>query len=197
MQCDVQPKCGLSWKNIPFTPVCGGQTPTTLFTLYQFHHTHGAVWKDSVQTSNERRRLISSSKVSSTEVPIVQIENSELQSSKLSLPPSLFYAVENGAARYFFNDHVVDQSVVSSAFFSTLPDLYSKAPVGSALVDGISAAGLACFSQAKKSPNLMSRAALNYAAALRWVNTAIVSPIAARSDETLIVVVLLALYEEV
>lgn len=55
MQCDVQPKCGLSWKNIPFTPVCGGQTPTTLSSAnFQRAAKIDIIFKSQLDRSTDR-----------------------------------------------------------------------------------------------------------------------------------------------
>ncbi|KAL6715362.1 hypothetical protein ACLMJK_007628 [Lecanora helva] len=108
----------------------------------------------------------------------------------------LHFPPEDGAAQFFFNDYVIDRSVVGSAFFSTLPVLLAKAPVNGVLSKIIAAVGLASFSNARRVPDLTQKAAAMYATALRFVNAAIANPVMAKSDDTLIMVLLLALYEE-
>ena len=104
---------------------------------------------------------------------------------------------QDDAARLFFNDYVVDRSVISSGLFAYIPDIYAKSPTGSALSKTISAVGLASFSNDKRDPQILKAAAGKYAAALRSIYAALADPIHARYDETLMTVLLLALYEEV
>lgn len=105
--------------------------------------------------------------------------------------------VEDGAACFFFNDYVLDRSVISSNIFCSLPEYYAKAPSGSALSNTIAALGMVCLSNTNRAPELMTIAAPRYAAALQSINTAIMDPVQAQSDQMLMIVMLMALYEEV
>ena len=117
--------------------------------------------------------------------------------NKFSIPTTMSSRAEDGAAQFFFNNYVIDHSVVSSTFFSRLPDLCAKAPADGALMTTISAIGLASFSNTKRAWDIRHQAALKYATAVRSVNAMIKDSAAAQSDELLTVVVLLAFYEEV
>ena len=91
----------------------------------------------------------------------------------------------------------MDDSVVSSSIFRAMPKLYAKAPVGSAFSNTIAALGMACLSNANRTLELMTIAAPKYAAALRSIDSAITDPVKAQSDNQLMIVILMALYEEV
>lgn len=75
--------------------------------------------------------------------------------------------------------------------------MYAKAPPNSAFACTIVALGIASMSSSMKIPSLMMKANAKYAEALKLINSALRDPVAARLDETLMVVILLGLYEEV
>ena len=116
---------------------------------------------------------------------------------EMPVPRSPYPLIEQAAARLFFNDFVIDQSVLGSAFYTNLPGLVVKASAGSAISNIISAVGLATFSHAKRAPKLVQRASQMYCAALHSVNLAMADPATMLSDETLAVVLLMTFYEEV
>ena len=128
-----------------------------------------------------------------SEIPHVTMRNPD----EMSIPRSPYPLIEQAAAQLFFNDYVIDESVVSSAFFTNLPELVVKASAGSAIPNVISAVGMATFSYAKRAPNLVRRASQMYYTALRTINVAMTDPMAILSDDTLVVVLMMTLYEEV
>jgi hypothetical protein len=81
--------------------------------------------------------------------------------------------------------------------YNSLPDLYARSPASSALSSTIVALGIASMSSSMKIPSLMMKANAKYAEALNLVNSAVRDPTAAKLDDTLMVVILLGLYEEV
>lgn len=102
------------------------------------------------------------------------------------------------AANCFFNYYVLPNATKGpSKLYNSLPDIYAKAPADSALAAIIVALGIASMSSSMKMPGLMMKANAKYAEALNLINSALRDPFAAKLDETLIVVILLGLYEEV
>ena len=113
------------------------------------------------------------------------------------IPRSLCTFPEDGAACFFFNNYVIEDSAIIHSLYDSLPGIYSKAPAGSALSNTVAALGMACLSNAMKIPEVMTNANSNYVAALRSINAKVRDPIEVKSDQTLMVVMLLGLYEEV
>lgn len=112
-----------------------------------------------------------------------------------SQSPSTGY--EDAAAWFFFKDYVLSESTVARPIFNDLPRLFNDASKTSALPHIISALGLASISIALKQPGAMLKAHAQYAKALNSINGALRDPKLAKEDQTLLVVMLLGLYEEV
>jgi len=110
------------------------------------------------------------------------------------LPPCSF---EEGAASFFFNECILDGDTPSHPIYSRLPAMYNSQPPTSPLYQIITALGLSSLSLATKSPQVMIKANARYAEALISINTSLRDPVLAKDDQTLIVVMLLGMYEEV
>lgn len=129
-------------------------------------------------------------------------DNTEIISPKYnkdyhpSPPDGLVYS-EDTAAWFFFKDYVLSEVTISRPIFNELPGLYNNAPDGSALSCILSALGLASLSISMQRPEVIPKAHAKYAQALTAVNAALRNPILAKDDHTLLVVMLLGLYEEV
>ncbi|KAG4432109.1 hypothetical protein IFR05_012408 [Cadophora sp. M221] len=79
--------------------------------------------------------------------------------------------------------------------FDLVETLCSKADIEEHLQAGISAVGLASFSNASYAPELMARARKDYVKALQLTNEALRSPTAVKKDSTLFSVMVLSIYE--
>lgn len=99
--------------------------------------------------------------------------------AKTSVPSTRCLLVEDIAGYFFCNGHLIEKSVNSSAFFSSLPGLYSRVPAGSALSNIIPAVGLARFSKADKAPEVVSKASPKHAVVLRSIKAVIADPVEA------------------
>lgn len=97
---------------------------------------------------------------------------------------------------FFFNDYLLEDSPTPKSLYDWLPRLYGAASPDSALSHIVTALGVACLANAIQVPEFMTRANIKYAETLKRVNSALRDPIEARADETLLVVMLLGLYEE-
>ena len=98
---------------------------------------------------------------------------------------------------FFFNDYLLDDSLTPKNVYDCLPRLYAVAPPDSALSYIVTALGMACLASAMQVPEIMTRANWKYSQSLKSINSALRDPVEARANETLLVVMLLGLYEEV
>jgi hypothetical protein len=114
------------------------------------------------------------------------------------IPTAVQPVAEDVAASCFFNYYVLPNPAKGPCkLYNSLPELYAKAPAASSFAATIVALGIACMSSGMKIPSLMMKANAKYAEALNLINSALRDPVAAKLDETLMVVILLGLYEEV
>ncbi len=111
---------------------------------------------------------------------------------------SLTVPLQDQAAHFFFYNFVsVDPSSRSAmnAYSRVLPTLYRQDSSFGVLPRIIDAIGLAGISNIKHSPELMVAAGQKYATALRAINASIQDSSKASTDQTLIAVVLLGMFE--
>lgn len=116
-----------------------------------------------------------------------------------TVPADIPPVAEDVAAGCFFNYYVLPNSTPTDPrkLYNSLPGLYAGSPASSALSSTIVALGIASMSSSMKHPSLMMKANAKYAEALKLINSALRDPTAAKLDNTLMVVILLGLYEEV
>lgn len=107
------------------------------------------------------------------------------------------YAFSNDcAALFFFHDYVLTETRQPSNLFDLLPGIYQTSRPDSPLANIITALGLVCLANTKGIPEVMIPARARYVAALHNINISIRDPSCASADETLMVVILLGLYED-
>jgi hypothetical protein len=138
-------------------------------------------------------RLVPPSTSSST----WDLQASRIVASRVAIHAEINFFTEDGVACFFFSDYVLDESRVSNNLFDTLPGLYANASTDSPLTTTITALGMACLSNTLNIPEIMMKANVKYAKSLNSINAALRDPVEAKSDQTLLVVILLGLYEEV
>lgn len=112
------------------------------------------------------------------------------------VPVDFQVTIQDCAALFFFHDYILDNAPESSNFFSIVPDIYRRSSPDSSLANAISALGLVCLANSKDVPEVLTSAQAKYTKALHAINNSIRHPETATTDETLIVVVLLGLYED-
>jgi hypothetical protein len=129
----------------------------------------------------------------------------EQQKAPFSNPPELC-ALPDASTRFFaWSFPFSDMGAVLLSFNDYIPDdtsrplrkLYSEAPSDSALSNIITAIRVAGLSEVTEQPRLMTTANAKYAEALASIHSALRDAEKAKADETLLVVLLLGLYEEV
>ena len=114
-----------------------------------------------------------------------------------SLPVNPFFPAEAQASCFFFSRYILNNadSTLRRGYLNFLPDICAKEPTGSALSNIVTSLGLACLSNQRKDPGTMTVAVSKYTEALRLINAALMDPTQAKSDQTLISVMLLSLFE--
>jgi hypothetical protein len=111
--------------------------------------------------------------------------------SSLSLPVSL----EHQAFCFFFGNYVSRPSKNSVTIYESIPALYLASPNDSALLYVITALGLAGLSYHTDTYGMETAAGVWYSKALHKLNQILRDPVSAKADLTLLVVLLLGLYE--
>ena len=111
---------------------------------------------------------------------------------------SLSAPLEDEATHYFFHNFVSDDysSVYSmNAYSSVLPILHRQDSSFGVLPKIVNAIGLASISNMKHSPEVMVAASQQYAGALRAINSSIQNSSSATTDQTLMAIMLLGVFE--
>ena len=103
--------------------------------------------------------------------------------------------LEDQSTYYFFHNFVSADPATLSAYSHVLPILYGQKSSFSTLPKIIDAIGLAGISNMNHAPELMVAAGQKYARVLRAINASIQDPKEASTDQTLIAVMLLSLFE--
>ena len=111
---------------------------------------------------------------------------------------SLSGSLEDEATYHFFykflpNDHNTDH--FRNTYSSVLPSLHRQDSSFGVIPKIVNAIGLASISNMKHSPEVMVAASQQYAGALRAINSSIQSSSLATTDQTLIAVMLLGVFE--
>jgi hypothetical protein len=116
-----------------------------------------------------------------------------------SIPWSLSVPKDISATSFFFQSHITwpkhDDSV--RGFLEALPPMYKQSSPNSLLHKAVYAVSLGALSNARKSTPLRVEARREYGTALQELGVAIKSPSSATSDETLMSILLFALYEQI
>lgn len=108
---------------------------------------------------------------------------------------SLSVPLEDEATYYFFHNFVSEDPTSATAYSQVLPDLYRQDSSFSALPKIIDAIGLAGIANVKHAPELMVAAGQKYARVLRAITASIQDAKEASTDQTLMAVMLLGLFE--
>ena len=121
--------------------------------------------------------------------PIQTVERTAVAIRGLSVP------LEDQATYFFFHNFVSEDPADVTAYSHTLPTLYRQNSSFSVLPKIVDAIGLASISNVKHAPELMVVAGQKYAGVLRAITASIQDSKEASTDQTLIAVILLGLFE--
>ena len=122
---------------------------------------------------------------------------SEIESSASTIPGSISEPIERQALAFFFAEFVCVPRHQESCrgYIEYLLPLYTQARKGSPLFDATSAAAMAAFSRKKGARRLALHAHIYYGRAVNALQESVADPELARSNETLISIMVLGLFE--
>lgn len=123
--------------------------------------------------------------------PAQMVEYTPIVIRGLSVP------LEDEATYYFFHNFVSQNPASLAAYSHVMPTVYRQDSSFSALPKIIEAIGLAAISNVKQAPGLMVVAGQKYAKVLRAITASVQDSKEASTDQTLIAVMLLGLFENV
>jgi len=114
------------------------------------------------------------------------------------LPPltiNLATSPEDQATCFFFQNYVLGGNDIFKGHIDYLSDIYSSEEIGSGLADSVASLGMVGLANFWKAPNIMSNAVIKYNSAMRTISSQLRNVEQAKSDQTLISILLLGLYE--
>jgi hypothetical protein len=105
-------------------------------------------------------------------------------------------SAEDQATCFFFGNYVLSTEMLNTCGnFQYLSTIYANQPIGVPLRQAVSAIGLAGLSNFWKAPIIMTQARRAYCLALRLVNSGLCNVEEAKSDQTLVAIIMLSCYE--
>ncbi|KAG4439020.1 hypothetical protein IFR05_005484 [Cadophora sp. M221] len=105
----------------------------------------------------------------------------------LTTPP------EEQATCFFFQNYVLQQDMFSRGNFQYLSDIYGCEEIGAALADSVASLGLVGLAHFWGASNILANATTKYNSALKTVSTQLRTIEGAKSDQTIIAIMLLGL----
>jgi hypothetical protein len=111
------------------------------------------------------------------------------------ISPTLPISCEDQAKCFFFQNFVLEDTCSSRGHFDYLTGIYRNLKIYTFLEDAVVALGLAGLANRMKVSKVMLKANIRYSAAVRAVSSALGEMECARSNQILIAVMLLSLYE--
>ena len=128
-------------------------------------------------------------------VPTLHVEQWDSEASFVPQSPTLDF--EGLALGFFFNRFVIlpSSSAAARGFLEVLPSLYLNADTHSALFSATAAIALAVYASDPHREHCIGKARQKYGETLLRVNEALRDPIAARTNETLMSVLIMGLLE--
>ena len=119
----------------------------------------------------------------------------QVVASKSTPPRGLSVPLEDQATYFFFYNFVSQDPASLQTYSHVMPTVYKQSSSFNALPNIIEAIGLAGVSNIRQAPQLMAAASIKYARALRAITASIQDSKEASTDQTLITVMLLGLFE--
>ena len=119
--------------------------------------------------------------------------NQLLPVSPLSL--SLSNSAEDQATCFFFQNYVLGGNDMAKGNLDYLSELYGSEEIGSGLADSVAALGMVGLANFWKAPSIMSNAAFKYNSAMRTISSQLRDVEEAKSDQNMVSILLMGLYE--
>ena len=104
-------------------------------------------------------------------------------------------SAEDQATCFFFRNYVLEEQKFHNGNFQYLSDLYACEEIGESLAETVACLGLVGLANFWKASNIMKNARSKYNSALRLVSSRLRNMEEAKTDQTLVAVMLLGLYE--
>lgn len=166
------------------------------------------MFRDEPQNQNERHQRskkaestraqdLLSSAASDTHLSVITTPIAQLPLEFQPVFPlsiSLGTSAEDQATCFFFQNYVLAGNELSRAPYDYLSDIYGSEEVGAGLAEAIASLGMVGLANFWCTPNIMSNANAKYHSALRTVSEQPMDVDQAKSDQTLISIMLLGLY---
>lgn len=127
--------------------------------------------------------------------PILQLSSPFQPSESGFVPYGLGPSADDQATCFFFRNYVLGDYKYGSGDLQYLPEIYANEEVGTALSESIISLGMVGIAHSMGALNIMSQAQSKYNSTLRLVSSLLRNIEDAKSDQTLISVMLLGLYE--
>lgn len=163
---------------------------------------------ESQNLSNKRQRLVNTVPKKPRSAPRKTVKESSpeetTQPAKALAKPiaqghlrtiELGTSAEDQASCFFFRNYVSEEQQYHNGNFQYLADIYASEEVGSALSDTVVSLGMVGLSNFWKAPSIMVDAHAKYNSALCLVSSHLRDVEEAKSNQTLVSVMLLGLYE--
>jgi hypothetical protein len=109
--------------------------------------------------------------------------------------PDLGSSADEQATCFFWRNYVLEEHKSHNGSFQYLSDVYASEEIGESLAETVACLGLVGLSNFWKAPSIMRSAQAKYSSALRLVNSRLENVEEAKSNQTLVAVMLLGLYE--
>jgi len=105
-------------------------------------------------------------------------------------------SAEDQATSFFFGNYIAGTELLNTfGNYQYLSTIYAHGPIGQPLRRCVAAVGLAGLANFWKAPNIMVKAHSAYQSVLRLINAGLGDLEEAKSDQTLVSIILLGLYE--
>jgi hypothetical protein len=108
---------------------------------------------------------------------------------------SLTTSAENQATCFFFQNYVLGGGDLTKGNLDYLSEIYSTEEIGTGLADCVASLGMVGLANFWKASNIMSNAVIKYNSAMRAISSQLRDVEQAKSDQTMISILLMGLYE--
>lgn len=150
-----------------------------------------------IRKSNQAEHKVKSPVVSTQMVgkPMEAKPSSQLEESKSLITPALSVPIADQAVSFFFLNFVLTDPISGGGHLEYLPIIYDGITRDLALPTAVVAIGMAGIANLRRNRDLLLAANAQYLLAIRLTQAALVDETLRIQDQTLVSILLLALYE--
>jgi hypothetical protein len=153
--------------------------------------------RQAVSTSQPKETDLSVVHASSASPEVLDFSYSAPKRPASCLTLDLGSSAEEQATCFFFRNYVLEEHKFHNGNFQYLSDIYSSEEIGEPLAQTVACLGLVGLANFWKASTIMRSAQGKYNSALTLVSSKLRNVEEAKSDQTLVAVMLLGLYEVV